>query len=281
MPEDEKGAVLITGASSGIGAASVGALVEAGWRVFAGMHHPGDAAETAPSGVTNLHLDVTSAESIAAAVELIERDAGGLAGLVNNAGIPGAGPVETVPVESFREVIETNLVGPFAVTQAFLPALRAAGGRVVFISSLGGRVAFPYASPYHASKWGLEGLAESLRAEVTGLGVDVVLIEPASMATEIWAKGRASLSDARERMSAEQREVYGDALAGFDEQLAGQEDSEDPAEVAAKVVEALSTGSPSERYPVGTGARALTLLQPLVPDAVFDRIKERVASKGA
>ena len=245
------------------------------------MHDPGDAAGPATSGATEIPLDVTSADSIDAAVEVVEREAGGLDALVNNAGIPGAGPVEAVPVETFRAVIETNLIGQFAVTQAFLPAIRAARGRVVFVSSLGGRVAFPYASPYHASKWGLEALAESLRAEMSGLDVGVVLIEPASMATEIWSKGRASLADARERLSAEQREVYGDALAGFDEQLESQEDSEDPSAVAAKVVEALSTGSPAERYPVGRGARSLTLLQPFVPDAVFDRIKERVASGGA
>jgi NAD(P)-dependent dehydrogenase (short-subunit alcohol dehydrogenase family) len=281
MSEDEKKTVLVTGASSGIGAAAVEALAAEGWRVFAGMHDPADAAGGSRSEVTELPLDITSPDSIAAAVELVEREAGGLDALVNNAGIPGAGPVETVPVETFRAVIETNLIGQFAVTQAFLPQLRAARGRVVFVSSLGGRVAFPYASPYHASKWGLEGLAESLRAEMSGLGVDVVLIEPASMATEIWSKGRASLSEARERLSAEQREVYGEALAGFDEQLAGQEDSEDPETVAEKVVEALTTRSPAERYPVGRGARALTLLEPFVPDAVFDRIKERVASGGA
>lgn len=276
MADEPTKTALITGTSSGIGAACVEALAEEGWRVYAGVHDPADAGGPLPNGVTGLPLDVTSAESIAAAAERI----GPLDALVNNAGIPGAGPVETLPVETFREVVETNLIGQFAVTQAFLPSLRAARGRIVFISSLGGRVAFPYASPYHASKWGLEALAESLRAEMTGHDVDVVLIEPASMSTEIWSKGRASLTEARERMTAEQQQVYGDALAGFDEQLASQEDSEDPAEVASKVVAALTTGSPSERYPVGHGARALTLLQPLLPEPVFDRIKQRVAGKG-
>ena len=116
-------------------------------------------------------------------------------------------------------MIETNLVGQFLVTQAFLPQIRAARGRIVFISSLGGRVAFPYASPYHASKWGLEALAESLRAEVAKQGIEVSVVEPASMRTAIWAKGRSSLAESRERMSEPQRAIYGDALAGFDEQL--------------------------------------------------------------
>ena len=177
-------------------------------------------------------------------------------------------------------MIETNLIGQFAVTQAFLPMLRAAEGRIVFISSLGGRVAFPYASPYNASKFGLEALAESLRAEMAKLGVGVSLVEPASMATEIWAKGRASLDESRERMTAEQRELYGDALESFHEKLASQEDSEDPSKVAEKVVEALTARSPSERYPVGRGARAVTLLQGIVPDAVLDRVKQRVLAGG-
>ena len=273
--------VLITGTSSGIGEACVHALADEGWRVFAGVHHEADAPRTDAAGVTTLALDVTSEASIAAAAARIEQETGGrLDALVNNAGIPGAGPVETVPVETFRAVIETNLIGQFAVTQAFLPQLRASGGRIVFVSSLGGRVAFPYASPYHASKFGLEALAESLRAEMVKFDVSVSLVEPASMATEIWAKGQASLDEARERMTTEQRAIYGEALAGFHEQLVSQEDSEDPAKVAVKVVEALSARSPSERYPVGRGARTVTALQGLIPDPIFDRIKQRLLSGG-
>jgi NAD(P)-dependent dehydrogenase (short-subunit alcohol dehydrogenase family) len=280
LSEDSTRTVLITGTSSGIGEASVSALAEAGWKVFAGKHDAADVKAGVGTSVIPIALDVTSEASIAAAVDEVQRE-GGLDALVNNAGIPGAGPVETIPMDIFREVIETNLIAQFAVTQAFLPMLRASRGRIVFVSSLGGRVAFPYASPYHASKFGLEGLAESLRAEMAPLGVDVSLIEPGSMATEIWAKGRSALSEARERMTDEQRSVYGDALAGFDEQLEAQEDSEDPAEVASKVVEALTAGSPDERYLVGRGAGSLALLRPLIPDALFDRISKRVASGGS
>ena len=153
MSENTIKTVLITGTSSGIGAACVPALADEGWRVFAGVHHEGDPPSSVAAGVTTLALDVTSEASIAAAAARIEQEAGGrLDALVNNAGIPGAGPVETVPVETFRAVIETNLIGQFAVTQAFLPQIRASRGRIVFVSSLGGRVAFPYASPYHASR---------------------------------------------------------------------------------------------------------------------------------
>lgn len=278
MATERKRTVLVTGASSGIGSACAARLVDEGWDVYAGVREPG----SGPPGAVEVELDVTSEDSIAAVAERVRGETGGtLDGLVNNAGIPGAGPVETIPPETFRAVIETNLVGQFLVTQAFLPLIRAARGRIVFISSLGGRVAFPYASPYHASKWGLEALAESLRAEVVRHGVEVAVVEPASMRTAIWSKGRSSLAESRERMTASQRAVYGDALAGFDEQLGKQEDSEDPSEVAEKVLAALTDRSPSERYLVGRGARTLTLLRPLVPDAIFDRISHRVVTGGS
>jgi NAD(P)-dependent dehydrogenase (short-subunit alcohol dehydrogenase family) len=278
MSDGDGRSVLVTGASSGIGAATVAMLAADGWRVFAGMHDRGDAEGAYDPEVTAIHLDVTSEESIAAGLAKVREISGGrLDALVNNAGIPGAGPVEAIPLETFRAVIETNLVGTFAVTKACLPMLRASAGRVVIVSSLGGRVAFPFAAAYHASKFGVEGFAESLRAEVRDLDVDVAVIEPASMATAIWEKGRDSLAETRERMSEEQLGVYGAGMDTFDERLASQEDSEDPREVASAIREALTAGSPSERYPVGRGARTLATLRPLMPDALYDRIAARVA----
>jgi NAD(P)-dependent dehydrogenase (short-subunit alcohol dehydrogenase family) len=278
MSDGDGRSVLVTGASSGIGAATVAMLAADGWRVFAGMHEASDAGGAYDPGVTPVHLDVTSEESIAAGLARVREVSGGrLDALVNNAGIPGAGPVEAIPLETFRAVIETNLVGTFAVTKACLPMLRASAGRIVIVSSLGGRVAFPFAAAYHASKFGVEGFAESLRAEVRDLDVDVAVIEPASMATAIWAKGRDSLAETRERMSDEQLGVYGSGIDTFDERLASQEDSEDPREVASAIREALTADSPSERYPVGRGARTLATLRPLMPDALYDRIAARVA----
>lgn len=282
MHDDSTKTALITGTSTGIGAACVAALSDAAWRVYAGVRDEADAPAGASDRVIPIVLDVTSADSIATAASRVrEETGGGVDGLVNNAGIPGAGPVETVPLETFRAVIETNLIGHFAVTQAFLPQVRQARGRIVFISSLGGRVAFPYASPYHASKFGIEGFADSLRAEMAQLDVDVVVVEPGSMISEIWEKGRSSLDESRARMSDEQRAVYGEALDGFDDQLEAQKESEEPTEVAAKVLEALTTGSPSDRYLVGRGAGTLTTLRSLVPPALFDRLTQRLASKGA
>ena len=210
----DSSSVLITGASTGIGHSTATRLAEEGWRVFAGVR---DTAGVQIAGVDLVELDVTSAQSIASALEHVrERTGGRLDALVNNAGIPVAGAVETVPVEDFRALIETNLIGAFAVTKAFLPLVRHARGRIVFVGSLGGRVAFPYASAYHASKFGIEGLAESLRSEMRPLGVNVSVIEPATMATEIWGKGREQLSAVRASLTPEQREVYGEALEGFD-----------------------------------------------------------------
>ena len=273
----DSSSVLITGASTGIGHSTATRLAESGWRVFAGVR---ETAGARPEGVEVVELDVTSAESIAGALAHVgERTGGRLDALVNNAGIPVAGAVETIPVEDFRELIETNLIGSFAVTKAFLPLIRHAQGRIVFVGSLGGRVAFPYASAYHASKFGIEGLAESLRSEMRPLGVGVSVIEPATMATEIWGKGREQLSAVRASLTPEQREVYGEALEGFDRTLASaDEDGEDPGEVAETIEKALTASSPDDRYLVGRGARAVTLLEPLLPSAVFDRVKKRVAS---
>jgi NAD(P)-dependent dehydrogenase (short-subunit alcohol dehydrogenase family) len=276
MSADEP-TVLITGASTGIGRSAATYLAAEGWRVFAGVRDP---AGVDLDGAEVVELDVTSADSIASALERVrERTGGRLDGLVNNAGIPVAGAVETVPVEDFRALIETNLTGAFAVTKAFLPLIRRARGRIVFVGSLGGRVAFPYAAAYHASKFGIEGLAESLRSEMRPLGVGVSVVEPATMATEIWGKGREQLAAVRASLTPEQREVYGEALEGFDRTLASaDEDGEDPGEVAGTIAKALTASNPDDRYPVGRGARSLTLLEPLLPSAVFDRVKRRVAS---
>lgn len=273
----DSSSVLITGASTGIGHSTATRLAGEGWRVFAGVRDP---ASAQLGGAEVVELDVTSADSIASALEHVrERTGGWLDALVNNAGIPVAGAVETVPVDDFRALIETNLIGAFAVTKAFLPLIRQARGRIVFVGSLGGRVAFPYASAYHASKFGIEGLAESLRSEMRPLGVSVSVVEPGTMATEIWGKGREQLSAVRASLTPEQREVYGEALDGFDETLASAgEDGEDPGEVAETIAKALTAAEPDDRYVVGRGARTLTLLEPLLPSAMLDRVKRRVAS---
>ena len=181
------GTVLVTGASTGIGEATVLHLRELGFDPIAAVRKDEDAERLEGRGLRTTRIDVTDADQIAAA-----RDALGdepLAGLVNNAGIAVAAPLEFLPIDRLRQQLEINLIGQAAVTQAFLPALRRARGRIINVSSIGGRVGLPLVGAYNASKFGLEGLSDSLRRELRPLGVDVILIEPGGVKTPIWNKG--------------------------------------------------------------------------------------------
>ena len=191
--------VVVTGASTGIGRAAVDELVRHGFQVWATVRTAADeqALRAAhPRGLEVLRLDLTDADSILAAGKAVCA-AGPLNGLVNNAGVALPGPLEYVPIEVFRQQIETNLIGQLAVTQAMMPALRAAreGGasaRIVMIGSIGGRLAGPMLGSYHASKFGLVGLSDALRAELAPSGIPVTLIEPGAIATPIWQRGRSA-----------------------------------------------------------------------------------------
>ena len=188
-------AAVVTGSSTGIGRASALALARDGFRVFAGVRKAadGEALVAAAEGeLEPLSLDVADGDAIAAAAERVrEATEGRLAGLVNNAGVAVPGPVEGVDLDELRRQLEINVVAQVAVTQAFLPQLRSARGRVVFMSSVGGRMAFPYLSPYNASKHALEAIGDSLRQEVGPFGVGVAIVEPGSVATPFWEKGLA------------------------------------------------------------------------------------------
>jgi NAD(P)-dependent dehydrogenase (short-subunit alcohol dehydrogenase family) len=272
--------VLITGSSSGIGRASVERLAADGWRVFAGVRSETDAESVGavPGEVVPLRLDVTDADSIAAAAERVGAESGGrLDGLVNNAGIAVGGALETVPPEDLRRILDVNVVGQIAVSQALLPALRSARGRIVIVGSVGGRVAFPYAGPYHASKFALEGLADSLRAELKPQGVGVGLIEPGPISTPIWAKAQEQVAALGASLEGEARRLYAEETKGFERRLrSADEHGEDPEKVAAKIADALQ-GHDRARHPVGRGVRTLIGLRSLLPDSVFDRIARRVS----
>jgi NAD(P)-dependent dehydrogenase (short-subunit alcohol dehydrogenase family) len=192
-------AVVVTGASTGIGAACVDLLVEKGFLVFASVRKESDAAALAArhgASVVPLPFDVTDAEAVAAAARNVEARLGGetLAGLVNNAGVAVPGPLLHLPIEDFQRQIDVNLVGQLRVIQAFAPLLgageqrRGAPGRIVNMSSVAGRFAAPFMGAYNASKFGLEGLSDALRRELMVYGVDVILIEPGMIATPIWDK---------------------------------------------------------------------------------------------
>ena len=185
---------VVTGASSGIGQATAQHLDSLGFTVFAGVRSAEARERVASEGsghVRPLRLDVTDPASIAAAAGEVREAAGtsGLAALVNNAGIAVSGPLELVPIEGLRNQLEVNVIGQVSVTQAFLPALRAARGRIVNVSSIGGKIALPLAGPYAASKFALEAITDSLRRELRHLGVQVIAVEPGGVKTAIWGKG--------------------------------------------------------------------------------------------
>src|SRR3954466_5810537 len=203
-----EGGVLVTGASTGIGEATALRLQKAGFRVFAGVRKPEDGDRLRAAGVTVVQpLDVTKAEDIESAVTTVRQglDGAQLRGIVNNAGIGLGGPLEALDLDDFRRTLEGNTTSQLAFTRASLPLLRKSKGRVVNMSSIGGRVAQPFAGPYIASKFALEAVTDVLRCELLGWGIDVVAIEPGTIATPIWEKSSAEAEKVLERLSPELR----------------------------------------------------------------------------
>jgi NAD(P)-dependent dehydrogenase (short-subunit alcohol dehydrogenase family) len=252
-----------------------------GWRVFASVRKEDDAAglrDAASQRLVPLMLDVTEAEQISAAAEQIANAVGesGLDGLVNNAGIAVMSPLETIPLDDLRQQLEVNLISQVAVTQAMLPLIRKARGRVVFLSSIGGRMAMPFGAPYHASKYGIEAVVDCLRQELRPWKIDVVAIEPGSIDTPIWERGEKRVDAAAEHAPATQEELYGKAIESF--RVAVRRTAERgiaPEKVANAIEHALTASRPRTRYLVGADARGQALLKRVVPDRVLDRIVAR------
>ncbi len=253
-----------------------------GWRVFAAVRREEDAAalrEAASERLVPVMLDVTDAGQIAAAVELVAREVGeaGLDGLVNNAGIAVLSPLETIPVDDFRRQIEVNLTAQVAVTQAFLPLIRRATGRIVFVSSIGGRMALPFGGPYHASKYGIEAVADCLRQELRPWKIDVAVIEPGSIDTPIWERGERIADEVSERAHDSQEELYGETIDRF--RAAVKRTAErgiPPEKVGRSICHALTARRPRTRYVVGADARGQALARRLLPDRGFDALVRRV-----
>jgi NAD(P)-dependent dehydrogenase (short-subunit alcohol dehydrogenase family) len=264
--------VLLTGASRGIGQATALKLAASGWEVFAGVRRPEDGealvAASPAGGITALALDVTDAAQIAALDETLPDR---IDALVNNAGIVVPGPVEGVTAEDLRRQLEVNVVGQVAVTQALLPRLRASRGRVVFVSSVGGRVATPMMGPYSASKFALEGLADSLRIELRRWGIRVVLIEPGAIDTDLWRLAPDAARDAEDALTPELRELYAEHLSGIKKTIPRVQKQAAPAARVADAIErALSTARPRARYLVGTDARVQALIGSALPTRAAD-----------
>jgi NAD(P)-dependent dehydrogenase (short-subunit alcohol dehydrogenase family) len=231
--------------------------------------------------VTVVHpLDVTKADDVAAARRTVEEALGDepLRGIVNNAGIGIGGPLEALDLDDFRRTIEVNTTGQLAVTKAFLPLLRKSGGRVVNMSSIGGRVAQPFAGPYIASKFALEGITDVLRVELLEWGIDVIAIEPGTIATPIWEKSSREADEVLAKLSPELRELYGKRLAKMAKVLERQtKRGVSPDKVADAVEKALSSSHPRTRYLVGD-AYVLLALKTLLPTRLLDRLLYRLTS---
>jgi NAD(P)-dependent dehydrogenase (short-subunit alcohol dehydrogenase family) len=266
------GTVLVTGASTGIGEATALHLKELGFDSVAAVRKDEDAERLATSGLRTVKLDVTDAGSIMAA--RAELGDGPLAGLVNNAGIAVASPLEFLPLDQLRHQLEVNLVGQVAVTQAFLPALRAGRGRIVNVSSIGGRVALPLVSPYNASKFGLEAVSDSLRRELLAQGVDVIVIEPGGVKTPIWRKGDELAEEMLAQMPPEAERLYGPLVEGLRRETTriAEETGCEPREVAEAIGHALTARRPRARYLVGRDAKIRAVIATVLPDRVLDRL---------
>jgi len=274
------GAVLITGASTGIGAASAVHLDRIGFRVWAGVRRPSDGEALvgqASPRLTPVILDVTDSNSIATALAGVGAGAGadGLVGLVNNAGIVVAAPVEVLPIAELRKQLEVNVIGLVAVTQAALPLLRRGHGRGVNIGSISGRMATPVVGAYAASKFAVEALTDALRVEVQPWGIDVALIEPGAVATPIWEKSQAAGLALRQAWTPDAEGLYADALSAVERAaLRSAKQAISPDAVARAVAHALTATRPKTRYLVGTAARIQAIVA-LLPDRLRDRFLTR------
>ena len=270
---DHSPVVLITGCSSGIGRATARRFLDAGWRVWATARDPTDITDLADAGCRTAALDVTDGPQIDAVVERVVARDGRIDCLVNNAGYGQAGAVEEIPVDELRAQFEVNVFGPVRLAQAVLPHMRGAGsGRIVNVSSLLGRVAYPTRGAYAGSKHALEALSESLRAETAGVGVDVVLIEPGAV--------RTGFEDRLHETESTLDEVaeYGRLRRLVDRaQRLSERRGMAPERVADVIHRAASVERPERRYVVGWDARLAILADRVVPARVTDWLYRRLA----
>lgn len=269
--------VLITGASRGIGRTTALHLVDAGWNVIGGVRTAADAESLAaerPGTITTVTLDVTDAAQVAALDAALPPV---LDAVVNNAGVVVGGPVEGLPVDELRRQFEINVIGQIAVTQAVLPRLRASKGRVVFISSVSGRISTPMTGAYNASKFALEALGDALRLELRPWGIGVSLIEPAQTDTDLWRKADDAFDENLASLTDEHRTLYAKHADGFKRTIPLSQKLASPADdVAAAVERALTSKRPRARYVVGAGPKVQAALMNVTPAAIGDPILSRL-----
>jgi NAD(P)-dependent dehydrogenase (short-subunit alcohol dehydrogenase family) len=263
--------VLISGASRGIGRATALRMARAGWTVYATVRQAADGeglVAEAGAQVHPLRLDVTSDEQIAALADgLPER----LDAVVNNAGIVVSGPLETLSAADVRGQFEVNVVGAVALTNLVLPRLREARGRILFVSSLSGRISTPMTGAYNASKFAIEAIADAWRLELRPWGIKVILIEPAMTDTDLWRNAPEVLEAEAAEMSDEHRDLYTGHLDGMRRTVPRIQKMAKPVEgVAAAIERALTAAKPRARYPIGADVKVQAVLSAVTPDRVKD-----------
>lgn len=273
-----RGAIVVTGSSTGIGRACALSLDALGFRVFAGVRK-GDDGESlrraASDRLTPVFIDVADEQFIAAAAESVSQKVGdaGLVGLVNNAGVAVPGPLEYLPLEELRRQLEINLVGQLAVTQAFLPLLRKARGRIVNVCSLAGKLTTPFNGAYSAAKHGIEAFGDALRMELAPWGIHVSVVEPGTIATSMPEKLLRDADAVLRNLPAEGREHYGEVFETYVRALAEHAQSGSPPQVVSRaIVHALTARTPRTRYPAGAPAGRMLMLYRLLPDWLLDRV---------
>jgi NAD(P)-dependent dehydrogenase (short-subunit alcohol dehydrogenase family) len=271
-------AVVITGASTGIGAACARFLADHGFQVFAGVRDR-QAGEVLADGRTArlipIQLDVTEEDSIRDAVDLVTQQLGetGLAGLINNAGIAVGSPLEVIPIDRLRRQFEVNVFGQIAVTQAFLPLLRKGHGRIINMGSIAGRATIPLMGPYSASKFALEALTDALRLELQPWGMQVSVIEPGAIATPIWEKSIKAATDLEAIAGSAATIRYTEMMMRIKEAVGkAAERAIPPDAVVRAVVHALTAARPRTRYLVGTDAKIRAWMVKWLPDRLNDRL---------
>jgi NAD(P)-dependent dehydrogenase (short-subunit alcohol dehydrogenase family) len=269
--------VLVTGAGRGIGRTIAEQLAAHGWDVIAGVRSDADgAALTAvdPQRISAVILDVTDDEDISALDDALPDR---LDAVVNNAGIVMAGPMETLTTQQWRTQLEVNVIGQLAVTRAVLPRLRAAHGRVVFISSVNGRMSTPLIGAYAASKFALEAAADALRMELSPWRIPVVLIEPAQTDTDMWRTAGSMVDDVDAALTPAERDLYGRHVSGMRKAVPiWQRLAVAPEKVSDVVRAALTAKRPRARYIVGAGPRLQIALMTNLPVRVRDRVLRAV-----
>ena len=269
-------AVLITGCSSGIGHSTAKLLAEGGWTVYATARNPDKLEDLRDAGCQTLALDVEDEDSMKAAVSQVEQAEGAVGVLINNAGYSQSGAVESVGIDRVRKQFETNVFGLVRLTQLALPAMRKQGwGRIIQLSSMGGKLVFPGGGYYHATKYAVEAISDALRYEVKGFGVDVVLIEPGLIVTNFGGTAQGSIDngsdegdvDAYEHFNKAVGKATAEAYEGPAAKLGG------PPEAVAKVIDkAISSKRPRPRYTVTPSAKLLMTQRRLMSDRMWDRM---------